>query len=112
VPLITPAAAALCGTLGVGLVGVGAGAAFAVQAKSKADDADALCPLATCTNDAAIRMSHDAKVAGDRATVALALGVAGVAGAAVLWFTVKRSPTSPSAEVALVGGTLRLRGTW
>jgi hypothetical protein len=57
-------------------------------------------------------MSHDAKVAGDRATVAMVIGAAGVAGGVVLWLTAKRSPSSPSAEVALVGGTLRLRGTW
>jgi hypothetical protein len=46
------------------------------------------------------------------ATIAFAAGAAGIAGAAVLWLTAKPSPTAPSAELALVGGTLRLRGTW
>lgn len=99
-------------TLGVGLVGIGAGAALAVEAKAKAKDADAYCPRTTCANDAAVQMNHDARVAGNLATVAFAVGAAGVAGAVVLWLTAKPSPTSPGAELALVGGTLRLRGTW
>jgi hypothetical protein len=97
--------------LGIGLVGVGTGVAFAVQAKAKSSDADAYCPGSSCANDAALRMNHDARVAGDVATVAFAVGAAGIAGAVVLWLTAK-SPSSPSAEVALVGNTLRLRGTW
>jgi len=98
--------------LGVGLVGIGTGVAFAVQAKGKANDADAYCPGSVCANDAALRMNHDARVAGNLATVAFAAGAAGIAGAVVLWLTAKPSPSSPSSEVALVGGTLRLRGTW
>src|SRR5260221_6788524 len=99
-------------TLGVGVVGIGAGVAFAVQAKAKSNDADAYCPGTVCANDAALRMNHDARTAGNLATVALAVGAAGIAGAVVLWLTAKSSPSSPSAEVALVGGTLRVRGTW
>jgi hypothetical protein len=98
--------------LGVGLVGIGTGAAFAVRAKAKANDADAYCPSSVCPNDAALRMNHDARVAGNVATVAFAAGAAGIAGAVVLWLTAKPSPRSPSAEVALVGSTLLLRGTW
>jgi hypothetical protein len=109
-PLGAQRAVALA-ALGVGLVGIGTGVAFAVQAKAKANDADAYCPGTMCTNDAAVRMSHDARVAGNLATVAFAVGAAGIAGAVVLWLTAK-SPSSPSAEVALVGSTLRLRGTW
>ncbi|SRR6266542_2481746 len=110
-PLGAQRVAALA-VLGVGIVGIGTGVAFAVQAKAKANDADVYCPRTTCANDAALQMNHDAKVAGDWATVALAVGAAGIAGAFVLWLTAKRSPSSSSAEVALVGGTLRLRGTW
>lgn len=99
-------------TLGVGLVGIGTGVALAVQAKAKANDADAYCPGTVCANDAARRMSHDANVAGNLATVAFAVGAAGIAGAVVLWLTAEPSASSPSAEVALVGGTLRVRGTW
>jgi len=86
--------------------------AFAVQAKSKANDADAYCSGSVCASDAALEMNHDARVAGNLATVAFAAGAAGIAGAVVLWLTAKPAPSSPSAEVALVGGTLRLRGTW
>jgi hypothetical protein len=98
--------------LGAGLVGIGTGAAFAVRAKAKANDADAYCPGSVCANDAALRMNHDARVAGNVATVAFAAGAAGIAGAVVLWLTAKPSGRSPSAEVALVGSTLLLRGTW
>jgi hypothetical protein len=98
--------------LGIGVVGIGTGVAFTVQAQSKATDADDLCPGARCTNEAALRMNHDARVAGNVATVAFAVGAVGVAGAVVLWLTAKPSPKTPSAEVALVGSTVQLRGTW
>jgi hypothetical protein len=98
--------------LGLGVVGIGTGVAFAVQAKAKANDADAYCPATKCTNDAALEMNRDARAAADRATVAFAVGAAAVAGGVVLWLTSKPSPSSPTAEVALVGNTLRLRGTW
>lgn len=102
-------------TMGVGLAGVGTGVALLVQAKSKANDADAYCPGTVCSNDAALRMNHDARVAGNLATVAFAAGALAIAGGIVLWLTARSSPSSPSspsAEVALVGGTLRLRGAW
>jgi hypothetical protein len=110
-PLGTQRVIALA-ALGVGLVGIGTGAAFAVRAKAKASDADESCPVNVCANDAALRMNHDARVAGNWATVAFAAGAAGVAGAVVLWLTAKPSASSPSAEVALVGSTVRLQGTW
>jgi hypothetical protein len=98
--------------LGVGLAGIATGAAFAVRAKAKSNDADAYCPGSTCASDAALQMNHDARVAGNVATVAFAVGAAGVAGAVVLWLTARPSGNAPSAEVALVGNTLRLQGTW
>jgi hypothetical protein len=98
--------------LGVGLAGIGTGAAFAVRAKAKSDDADSYCRSSTCANEPALQMNHDARVAGNVATVAFAVGAAGIAGAVVLWFTAKPSPVAPSAEVALVGSTLQVRGTW
>jgi hypothetical protein len=110
-PLGTQRVVALA-ALGVGLVGIGTGVAFAVQAKAKANDADVYCPTRACADDAALRMNHDARVAGNVATVAFAAGAAGIAGAVVLWLTAKPSPSSPTAEVVLVGNTVRLRGTW
>ncbi|HEX9295297.1 MAG TPA: hypothetical protein VF881_05665 [Polyangiaceae bacterium] len=110
-PLGAQRAASLV-ALGVGLVGIGAGVALAVNAKAKANDADAYCPGMVCANDAALEMNHDARVSGNLATVAFAVGAAGIAGAVVLWLTAKPSLSSPSAEVALVGGTIRVRGSW
>jgi hypothetical protein len=110
-PLGTQRVASLV-VLGAGIVGVGTGVAFAVHANAKADDANAYCPETKCTSDAALAMNHEARVAGDRATVAFVMGAAAIAGGVVLWLTAKPSPRAPSAEVALVGGTLRLRGTW
>ena len=110
-PLGTQRVVALA-ALGVGLVGIGTGVAFAVQANAKSNDANEICPASLCPDDRALRMNRDARVAGNLATVAFAVGAAGVAGAVVLWLTAKPSPSSPRAEVALVGSTLQLRGTW
>ena len=98
--------------LGVGLIGTETGVVFAVRAKAKANDADAYCPGSVCADDAALGLNRDARVAGNLATVAFVVGAAGIAGAVVLWLTAKPSPSSGGAGVALVGGTLRLRGTW
>jgi hypothetical protein len=111
-PPLGPQRVASLVTFGVGLVGVGAGVALLVHAQSKANDADAYCPGPVCSNDAALQMNHDARVAGNLATVAFAAGALGIAGGVVLWLTAQPSPSSPSTEVALVGSTLRLRGTW
>ncbi len=110
-PLGAQRVAALA-ALGVGLVGIGTGVALAVQAKAKANDAEVLCPKSSCTDDAALRMNHDARIAGNVATVAFAAGAAGIAGAVVLWLTAKPSASSPTAEVAVAGSTVMLRGTW
>ena len=99
-------------TLGVGVVGVGAGVAFLTRAKSKSNDADSICPGSICQSDAALQMNHDARTAGNLATVAFAVGALGIAGGVALWLTAPSSPSSPRAEVALVGSTLHLRGTW
>ena len=99
-------------SLGAGVVGVGVGVAFLTQAKSKANDADAICAGSICSSEAALQMNHDARVAGNVATVAFAAGALGIAGGVVLWLTAPSSPSSARAEVALVGSTLRVRGAW
>lgn len=96
---------------GVGVVGLGAGAAFAMRAKAKADDADQICSGMACSNDTALSMNTDARHAGDWATVAFAVGAAGIASGVILWLTAP-SAVTPSAQIGVSAGTVRLRGTW
>jgi hypothetical protein len=97
---------------GVGLVALGTGVAFAVSAQSKADDANTFCPLRVCSNQDALKMNHDAVLAGKIATVAFAAGAAGIGAAALLWLTAKPSSTIGALEVRIAAGAVDLRGSW
>jgi hypothetical protein len=97
---------------GVGLVGIGAGAVLALLAKSKSDDANAVCPSHYCSMAAIVSMTHDAFALGNAATVAVVVGAASLGAGAALWVTAKPSVSRPSAAVGVGAGTLVLRGAW
>lgn len=107
---LAPQRLAALAALGVGVVGLGASAAFAMRANAKDSDSEALCRGGVCTEDG-LRMNRDARKAGDLATVAFALGAVGIAGSLVLWFTGPPA-AGPSAQVGISAGSVRLRGTW
>jgi len=97
---------------GVGVVGLGIGAIFGLQALSKKNDAQNACPNVCSDQQGADRWS-DAKSAAGVSTVAFVVGGVALAGAAALWFTAKpESASAPSAQVGLGLGTIQLKGTW
>ncbi len=86
---------------GVGVVGLGIGTVFAIQAKSKYDDS-----LAHCTEedknkcfDEGVRLRGEARSAGNVATVAMGIGGAALIAGAVLFFTAPASTDKPRALV-------------
>lgn len=86
---------------GVGVVGVGLGAFFGLQASSKLSDSNAKgCHSGTpdCSaTGAAFR--NDAKSAATISTIAFVVGAAAIAGGAVLWFTAPK-PEAPRVGVS------------
>lgn len=92
--------------IGVGVVGLaGAGLAifFAGRASSTWNEARSHCSSYPDHCDAeAVRLSQDAREAGNLATVATVLGAAGILGGTVLWFTAARP--KPASERPLLGG--------
>jgi hypothetical protein len=95
-----------------GLVGLGTSITLALLAKSKSDDANALCPNDVCPTAQAVNMSRDAVSLGNAATVALIAGAASTGAAALLWLTAKPSASRASAGVAVGAGGLVVRGSW
>jgi hypothetical protein len=95
---------------GVGVVGVGVGTVFGLQSKSKHDVAEEHCTGTVCESQEGVDAGNDAYSAGTISTVAMVVGVAGLAGGAVLWFTAKPEPSGP--QVGLGLGGVRVRGTW
>ncbi|MEZ4402228.1 MAG: hypothetical protein R3B06_19545 [Kofleriaceae bacterium] len=90
------------GLAGVGLVAIGGGVAFGLQAKGFEDDAYALCPdPATPCADAARAQDLSDKSASRALLANIGYGVGGAAviGAAVLWFT--GGPSRSSDQVAV-----------
>jgi hypothetical protein len=70
---------------GAGAIALGAGAYLALHAKGDYDSVSADCPPRGCTSHA-YDVRQSARSQADVATVVLALGAAGVAGGALLWF--------------------------
>jgi hypothetical protein len=95
---------------GIGLAGLGVGAAFGFMAISQKNDAQSACPDACRTTGDQDKWSTAGKT-GDISTIAFVVGGVGVAGAALLWFTAGNAgPSSP--QVGLGLGGLQARGTW
>jgi len=97
---------------GVGVVGVGIGAIFGLQALSKKNDAQNVCPNVCSDQQGADRWS-DAKSTATVSTVAFIAGGVALGGAAALWFTAKpESASAPGTQLGLGLGTIQLKGTW
>ncbi|HEU4408893.1 MAG TPA: hypothetical protein VFS43_26765 [Polyangiaceae bacterium] len=107
---------------GVGVVGLGVGALFGLQARSNwnKSQSDGRCTNGSC-NDEGYELATDAKNQAGIATVGFGVGVLGLAGGAVLWLTApKPAPASGASGkgwqlAPVVGaGTLgaQLGGRW
>lgn len=96
---------------GVGVVALGIGAVFGVESKSKHDDADKHCDGAACRDQSGVDLSKDATRDGNVATVGLIVGLVGLGGAAVLWFTGGDSDR-PSTQIGLGMGTVSIKGAF
>src|SRR5207244_531978 len=69
---------------GVGLVGIGVGTVFGLQAISKSHDANGLCPSSPCGDHAGVTLNDDAKRAATISTIAVGVGAAAVVAGVVL----------------------------
>ncbi|HXY44665.1 MAG TPA: hypothetical protein VEH29_10795 [Acidimicrobiales bacterium] len=96
---------------GVGVAALAVGGAFGVMTISKKNDANNLCPASQCASQAEVNMWNDAKTTGNVSTALFIVGGVGVAAGAILWFTAKPAGTTV-AQIGLLPGGIRLRGTW
>jgi len=102
---------------GLGLVGVGVAAGFAVFAKNKYNQSLGDCLSANVCGSEGLSLRNDARTAGDVATWTLALGAVALAGGASLWIVSPRvEAPKPSGHISLAlgptAGGAALRGTW
>jgi hypothetical protein len=102
--------ALVVGALGVAALGVGG--ALALVARAKGDDANAVCPGASCANPQALNMNREALTLGDACTVTVVSGAAVVGAAAALWLTARSPSGRPILAVGLSGTSFTVRGTW
>jgi hypothetical protein len=96
----------------VGVAGVMAGTVLGLKAKSSWNDAKASCKSypADCS-DESNSLSKDAKGSANLATVAFAIGAAGLAGGVVLWLTApKRSESEPKVTLNVGPASVALSG--
>ncbi len=83
---------------GVGLVGLGVGAAFGVKAllNLSASKANGHCDAASFCDDVGFQLRRDAQDAGTISTITLALGAGAAVAGVVLWITAPSSAKAPA----------------
>jgi hypothetical protein len=97
---------------GLGLAGVGVGSVFGLQATSKRNDAQNVCPN-LCPNQGDSDKWSDALKTARISDIAFVVGGAGLLGGVLLWVTApSRSGEAPSAQVGLGLDGVRVIGVW
>jgi hypothetical protein len=98
---------------GVGLVGLGVGAAFGVKALSNnaASKANGHCDVDSFCDDTGFQLRRDAQDAGIVSTVTLALGATAAVAGAILWITAPSSAkaATPAPKSSSVSPLSRVR---
>jgi hypothetical protein len=89
---------------GVGLAAIGVGAYFGLSAKSKHDDANAICPQRECASASAVQLNEDAGTSATISTIAIGVGLAAVAAGIYLYVTSKPAPAAVSFGFGTVSG--------
>jgi hypothetical protein len=91
---------------GVGIVGIGIGAVFGVQALSKSSESDDLCGN-PCSSPEGLKANEDARSAATISNIAIGVGLAALIGGVALILTAPSS--SPSAAAAHTKRGLSIR---
>jgi hypothetical protein len=96
----------------IGVAGVTLGTVFGLKSKSKRDSAKDYCDSSNvCSDQKGVDLRDDALAAGNISTIGFVVGAAGLAGAAVLWFTAK--PAESTAPAVGIGpGSVAVRGVF
>lgn len=89
---------------GVGIVGLGVGSYFGVQALSGSSQARQQCPNAACPTPGAVQQNNDARTDARIADVGFAAGVGALVAGSLLYFL---APSSASLRVAPSVGQIR-----
>lgn len=97
-------------TGGVGIVGFAVGTFFGLSAKSKANEADTLCPTSkTCTGDDGVTLRHDAIGKANVATVMFIGSTVLLGAGVVLWVTAPSGESKRETALLLGPGSVGLR---
>jgi hypothetical protein len=104
---------------GVGVVGLGLGTFFVIEAKGKYDDSLKNChpdDPSLCNSDG-VTQRNDARSAGNIASVAFGVGAAALVGGGILWLTAPSGGATKSGGSARIGlaptlGGAVLQGAW
>jgi len=96
----------------VGVIGIGFGIGFGVDAMSKWSDAKAHCnPYPYCGTEGQ-KLGDRAKTSATISTIAFAIGAAGTAGRLVLWINAPSKHEETRTAVAFGPGSVMLRGSY
>jgi hypothetical protein len=88
---------------GAGVVAVGVGAAFGIKAMNRQSDMKPHCRGSVCDETGA-HLNDQAKSAATTSTILMGVGIAGLGGAAVLWFLPAQEGAVSLAPIVTAGG--------
>jgi hypothetical protein len=97
---------------GVGVVGLGLGAAFGGLALSKNKEAKAACPNSGCQTQEGVDLWNATRLDGTISTVGFIVGGVAVAGGVVLWFTAGLPAKSKTARLGFGPGSITFQEVW
>jgi hypothetical protein len=101
---------------GVGVVGLGVGTGYGIDAMSKHNAAHNACPSSQCSDSNGVNLWNQAVSAGNVSTAGFIIGAVGLAGGAALWFTAKpgssESGEKRGTQVGLGPGGVQMKGVW
>jgi hypothetical protein len=102
---------------GLGVIGIGIGAAFGLTAMSKENDATQHhCDTSNHCDPQGVQLGKDAQSAATASTVAFAVGGVALAGGVLLYFTAPKGSSAPTvglrASTIPGGGSVGIQGAW
>jgi hypothetical protein len=83
---------------GVGIVSLGVGTVFGIQALSKRSDAEERCPSSPCADEEGVAANDDAKTFANVANIGIGVGIVALGVATYLFLTTPDSPEQNTAR--------------
>jgi hypothetical protein len=109
---LSPTRDVAIGVAVVGLVGLTVGTVYGLKSRDLRSQADAICPMAACSDAHAVDLNMSAQTDAKRANIGFIVGGAATVGALVLWFTGAPKPEIMNVAIAPTANGFAIAGSF